>query len=368
MRMRRFLIGVAAALGSALTLANLTGCAAAEEPGTLQNNNPLGNYVNQLRELPGVESATLGITGQQTDVYGLNVTLTDDITTEELSTVGSEAANFTTITSDAGLTASQPKLKRGESSFEYFDNLDGDALTAQLAYWMHLQLDGIDSVAMSGYTERISTLQSDPTTSPTPDPRYVAIELPADADADVADSIVAQLRQVTDPGAESGQWDLVVPSAHFKGEFHDAKFPSVTEYGYLSTVASTFMPVDDLASAEVSYYPDHDVPLQIEVVSFDSETDNLTAEEADVAFQQTAIWEQLAPLMEDLADHVNYQVEVLGNPLSDGGNFKLDFTVSDCAFTGDSTWPESSAALGEIWQHAMKHSSAKCSPEVVPSP
>jgi hypothetical protein len=98
MRMRRFLIGVAAALGSALTLANLTGCAAAEEPGTLQNNNPLGNYVNQLRELPGVESATLGITGQQTDIYGLDVTLTDDITTDELSTVGAEAANFTTIT------------------------------------------------------------------------------------------------------------------------------------------------------------------------------------------------------------------------------------------------------------------------------
>lgn len=368
MRMRRFLIGLAAALGSALTLTNLTGCAAAEQPGTLQNNNPLGTYVNELRELPGVESATLGITGQQTDIYGLDVTLADDITDDELSTVGTEAANFTTITSDAGLTAAQPTLKRGESSFEYFDNLEGDALTAQLSYWMHLQLDGIESVEMRGYTERITNLQSDSTTAPTPDPRYVAIELPDDADADTADSIVAQLRAVTDPGADSGQWDLVVPSAHFKGEFHDAKFPSVTEYGYLSTVASTFMPVDDLASAEVSFYPDNDVPLQIEVVSFDSETDDLSAEEADAAFQQSAIWEQLGPLMQDLADHVNYQVEVLGNPLSDGGNFKLDFTVSDCAFTGDSTWPESSAALGEIWQHAMKNSSANCSPEVVPSP
>lgn len=366
--MRRFLIGIAAALGSALTLTSLTGCAAAEEPGSLQNQNPLGSYVNNLRELPGVESAELDVKGTQTDIYGLDVTLRDDISADELSAIGSEASGFAETASNAGLTASQPKLSRGESTFEYFDNLDSDALASQLGYWMQLQRDGIDAVSMSGYTERVTTMRQDATTAAQPDPRYVAVELPDSVDAEQVDAIMSELRKVHDPGSAQGQWDVVVPSAHFKGEFHSAKFPSETEFGYVSTVATTFMQLDNLASAEVAYYPDNDVPLQVEVVSFDDAYENLTAEEADAAFQKSPVWEQLRPLMQSFADKINYQVEVLGNPLSDGGNFKFDFTVTDCAFSGDTQWPASSAALGEIWQHAMKDAHAKCTPELAPTP
>ncbi len=367
--MRRFLFRVAAAIGSALTLGSLTSCAAAEAPGALQNDNPLGTFVGSLSDLPGVDHVDLDVTGQRADIYGLDITLNDDITADELATIGTEAAGFADTAAQASLNASQPKLIRGDSTFEYFDNLDAESLTAQLNYWIQLQHDDVESVSMSGYTERVTAAPGG-NSAPgghavdAPDPRYIAIELPEDTNSASSESIMAKLRAITDPGSESGQWDVVVPDAHFKGEFHSAHFPTKSDYGYVAAVATTFTELDDLASCEVAFHPGADVPLNIEVVSFDDDMDNLAAEDADIAFQESAMWQTLEPLMSELRDRVNYKVDMLGSPLSDGGNFKFDFTVSGCAFTGDSEWPESSQALGEIWVHTMKEAKVTCTPEV----
>ncbi|MFD2759309.1 hypothetical protein [Gulosibacter faecalis] len=369
--MRRLLLGLAA-IGSMLSLSSLTGCAAAQPTGTFVNTNPLANLVKGIRELPGVTDAELDISSERTDVYGLDVTLVEDISAEELAAVGAETATFEATADEQGVSSSSPELALGESTYSYFDNLDSEALAEQLAFWLELQQDGVDAVSVSGYSERISMLPRDDVLDgdevESPDPRYIAIELPDDADAEQADKTVSALRGVTDPGSDDGQWDILVPNAHFKAEFHAATFPGKTEFSQASKVATTFMQIADLASCEVAYHPESDVPLQIEVVSFDDAMSDVTAAEADDAFMTTAVWERLPELMERLGDDVNYQVEVLGNPLIDGGNFKFAFEVAGCAFTGDRGWPASSQALGELWQDAMVSAKASCTPELAPTP
>src|SRR5699024_102992 len=123
-------------------------------------------------------------------------------------------------------------------------------------------------------------------------PRYVLVELPDHLDRDQVAVLLPELSEISDPGAPGGQWDFMNLAPRTKGEFASAEFPSVTELQSAVIAGSTFVGVPGVASIDIMRDRGHHTPLRIEIVAFDDAMDEVTSDEAEVAFAQTKAWAQ----------------------------------------------------------------------------
>lgn len=354
--MRQIVVGVALAL-SLISVLGTSGCASAD-PQTEAQVDEFANYAATLQNLPGVEQVDLN-TNEQTSAASLTVHIRADVEAAPLADIGASVADFAPTAQERGYVPSEPVIRQGESTFSYFDALTDEAVADQLNYWMELQLAGVNAVQMRTYTSLASVpaiggagetgLVEEESEQP---PRYVLVDLPTDiAEADLR-ILIESLAVLPDPGAPGGQWDFLNLAPRTKGEYAAPHFPSIAELSYAVTTGNHFADVDGLASVEILRDSGHDTPLRIRIAVFDDAMDGVGSKDAEAMFSQTEAWAHLLDLVSLLegAGALDYGVQVLANPLNDGGNFQLKFGVHGCEFEPDGRWPELSADLTWAWE------------------
>lgn len=354
--MRQLGLGLALALSLAAIL-SLSGCATAS-PQTETDDDEFAEYIAELRELPGVDQVDLN-SNEQTSAASLSVQVSAEVASDALVAIGETSVAFTEEAESHGFTASAPVIRIGESTYSYFDELTADQVGEQLVYWLGLQHEGVDSVQMRTYTSLTSVPAQGTLGEHTSDqpPRYVLVTLPTEVDEEALRNMIEGLAAIPDPGAPGGQWDFYNLAPRTKGEYAEPGFPSTTDLSYAVTTGNHFADVNGLANVEVLRDAGHDTPLQIRIAVFDDAMDGVGSDSAEATFQGTQAWTHLLGLVSLLesAGSLDYGVEVLANPLSDGGNFQLEFEVHGCEFETDEDWPALAEALTATWQvHAAE--------------
>ncbi|QUY62716.1 hypothetical protein [Gulosibacter molinativorax] len=350
--MRQVVVSVAFAISLVLILGT-SGCASAS-PQTETQVTEFDTYTAQLQALPGVQQVDLNAS-EQTSSVSLNVQLVDDVEPAALAEIGSAVANFIPTAEEHGYVPTGPAIRLDESVYAYFNGLTTEQVQDQLGYWLGLVRTGVNSVQMRTYTSTNNvpakgTVGAAKTTEQPP--RYVLVDLPPDITEESLRSLIDGLAAIKDPGAPGGQWDFLNLAPQTKGEYAEPSFPSTTELSYAVTAGNHFAEVDGLANVEVIRDAGHDTPLQIRIAVFDDAMDGVGSGDAAAVFENTEAWTHLVDLVAllETAGSLDYSVRVLANPLNDGGNFQLDFSVHGCKFEADSTWPELATALNGVWE------------------
>lgn len=355
--MRHLVVGLALAMSVVAVLAT-TGCASAS-PQTETQVDQFSSHILKLQELPGVGQVDLNA-NELTSSASLSVSLEEDVAPEDLAGIGAAVTAFSTDAETRGYVPTEPIVRVEDSTFSYFDGLTAGQVSEQLGYWLGLHREGVDSVRMRTY----STMMNVPAhgvrgaeAELEQPPRYVLVDLPDEINEAQLRSMIDGLSSLEDPGAPGGQWDFLNLAPRTKGEYASPNFPSTTELSYAVTAGNHFATVAGLANVEVVRDRGHDTPLQIRIAVFDDVMDGVGTDGAEEMFQSTEAWSHLMDLVSLLesAGSLDYGVEVLANPLTDGGNFQLEFSVHGCEFTADSTWPKLAEALTVSWEeHAAE--------------
>lgn len=332
-----------------------SGCTAA--PGQAPTAGPtivLSDELEQLRSAEGVQDAML-TTADPRGRAGLRVVLDESIGAEALAAVGALVEAF------AVDSPVDPVLTLVDSQFAYFDGVHGDALRAQLEYWLALVRTGPDSVTvLKHHPGQTAALGTAPTAEPHADgadatPRYVLVDLPADlARADRAE-LVTRLGAVPDPGAPSGQWDLLDLAPSTKGEYVGAAFPERERLRLDADLGELFADAPGLAGIQVHRDDSLAPSTRVQIVIFDLVMDGAASDDAEQRFGETRGFERLVDAVELLERPAagDYHLTVLSSPLRDGGSFELRLSVTGCDFIGDARWESLSGRLADRWQASI---------------
>ncbi|KAB1640818.1 hypothetical protein [Gulosibacter chungangensis] len=355
--MRQLVVGVALAL-SLVSVLGTSGCASAE-PRTEAQVDEFANYVGKLQNLTGVAAVDLN-TNEQTLAASLTVAVDPDVAAESLTEIGAAVADFSGKAQERGFVPYEPVIQSGASSYSYFDELPDETIAEQLNYWLELQQASVVAVQLRTFTSTMNVpalggpdgaadLGAEEAEQP---PRYVLIDLPTDIPEADLRILIETLAAVPDPGATEGQWDFLNLAPRTKGEYAGPNFPSIADLSYAVTAGSHFAEVDGLANVEVLRDSGHDTPLRIRIAVFDDVMDGVGNDDAEATFEQTEAWTHLLDLVSLLegAGALDYGVQVLANPLNDGGNFQLKFSVHGCELEADSRWPVLSNHLTAVWE------------------
>ncbi|SJM59879.1 hypothetical protein [Gulosibacter sp. 10] len=367
------MITIAAAVFLAATT---SGCTSAS-PQAVDGSAEFDDVVDRIESLEGVEHVEL-YANERTSAASLSVMLDGTVETGPLEEIGAAVSGFVSTANDRGYQASEPLVRHESSTFSYFNGVDPEIVGEQLGYWMALQQFGAEAVKVRTYTGNVdvpaSGLHADEPAEPVQQqpPRYVLVELPHDESTAAQTDILSGLASVRDPGATGGQWDFLNLAPNTKGQYASPNFPSSTELSYAVTAGNHFAEVAGMANIEVVRDRGHDTPLQIRIAVFDGSMDGVDSAAAEEAFARTQAWQQLNTLiaMLESAGSLDYGVEVLANPLSDGGNFQLEFSVHGCQFTGDPDWPVLAGELDRVWHEnrAAERKDANPGCDAAPTP
>ncbi|MGO1543373.1 MAG: hypothetical protein ACTHXA_03435 [Gulosibacter sp.] len=373
--MRHMAVGVAFAI-SLIALLGTTGCASAG-PQAEEQVDAFAEYIAKLRELPGVDAAEVNA-NEETSAASLGVTLNSDVEPEPLNSIGATVSEFIDEAGDNGFVPSEPQIRLDDSTYSYFSGLEPEEVGEQLNYWVDLHRAGVNSVRVRTFTATASVpalgshgqpadLLSAQEEAEQP-PRYVLVDLPEQIDQTELQTMVDDLATIDDPGAPEGQWDFLNLAPNTKGEYADPGFPSTAELGYAITTGNHFNEVAGLANVEVVRDHGDDTPLRIRIAVFDDIMDGVASSEAETTFQETEAWWHLIDLVALLegAGALDYGVEVLANPLTDGGNFQLRFAVHGCEFSAGNQWPMLAEYLTDTWAHNVSAERYEVDPECEP--
>lgn len=350
--LRRVMVGLALAM-SLIAVLGSSGCASAS-PQTQTQGDEFASYVDELQSLPGVEHVTVNA-NDPTSSASLTVQVRDDVEADALAVIGEKVTTFSNTAAEHGFVASNPVIRLGESNYSYFEDLSTEQVTEQLNYWLSLIRVGVDGVQVHTYRSHTNipaqgSIGAEPEAEQPP--RYVLVKLPTDIAESELRNLIDGLAAAADPGAPGGQWDFLNLAPHTKGEYAEPNFPSTTELSYAVTTGNHFAEVDGMANVEVLRDAGNDTPLRIRIAVFDDTMDGVDSDHAEAIFEHTEAWSHVIDLVALLegAGTLNYGVEVLANPLADGGNFHFDFSVQGCEFHTDSTWPTLATALTSAWE------------------
>ena len=283
----------------------------------------------------------------------LLVDLDPDVGADALAGIGALVEEIIAESDERG--GADAVLRLGDSVFAYFEGMHGDDLRAQLGYWLALVAAGPDSVTMlnfaPGRVPALGVVGGAPTGPSGPQPRYVLVDLPTGIDRPELFALADRLAAVPDPGAPSGQWDLLDLAPAAKGEYTGAAFPDRAELRLDADLGELFAQTPGLAGLQLERDDAVAHALRVQLVVFDPSMDEAAADRAEQLFGATDGFARIldAVAMLEGAHADDYRFSVLSSPLRDGGGFELHFEVTGCEFTGDANWPGLSDRIAERW-------------------
>lgn len=383
---------------AAVMMTMLAGCASGPFPSV---QSAVDSFNQTLRSLPGVDASSLDRPPVDGAVkVDLIVTLTDDVTDEELADIGDYTSTFPTVQLGQGQYPGAVELRLSGSAYSYFDLASPEALHAQLAYWRELTAVGFESVSTRTYSAPVTagmfavtdevgddaaaglssqegesaettpsavpeTLQ--PTASSAPSltsaarGRLVVVELSSDARDD--DKRTAQLlesaRSLEDPGAATGEWDLMGLAPYTTGQFVQSAIPSSAQIDFVRETSAVFDESEQLASVHVRVDDAYSGSTQVNVTAFDDTMEGVKSADAAKKFRETVEWRELTQLVPELQrTNRDFSVNFVGNNLTGLGVFELKFGVRDCEFWSGSEWPDLSREIEMTWASSLQGADA----------
>lgn len=382
---------------AAVMMTMLAGCASGPFPSV---QTALESFNQTLRSLPGVEASSLDRPPVDGAVkVDLVVTLAEEVTEEELADIGDYASTFPTVQLDRGQWAGTVELRLAGSAYSYFDLTTPESLHAQLSYWRELSAVGFESVSTRTYsapvtpgmfeeTDRASGAAADgfaaqegesepsltqapseptpatasPTESSVPSlsaaarGRLVVIELSSEerGDSERTMQLLDSARALHDPGAATGEWDLMGLAPFTTGQFVQSVLPTAEQIEFVREASAAFDDSEQLASVHVRVDDSTLGGTQVNVTAFDDTMEGVKAGEAAKVFQETVEWRELLDLVPELQrTNRDFSVNFVGNNLTGLGVFELKFGVRDCEFWSGSQWPDLSRELQLAWASSL---------------
>ncbi|PPG42739.1 hypothetical protein [Pseudoclavibacter sp. RFBA6] len=392
------------ALIAAVMMTMLAGCASGPFPAV---QSALDSFNQTLRSLPGVEASSLDRPPVDGAVkIDLIVTLTDDVTEAELADIGDFASTFPTVQLGQGQYPGAVELRLAGSAYSYFDLPTPEALHAQLAYWRQLVAVGFESISTRTYSapvtagmlEATDSVAGDPSADrasqhgefaqeeapPTNSPglsapeatptassapaltsaargRLVVVELSSDERDDGARTaqLLDAARSLDDPGAATGEWDLMGLAPFTTGQFVQSALPTADQIDFVRETRAVFDESDQLASVHVRVDDSSAGSTQVNVTAFDDTMEGVKSADAAETFRETAEWSELMQLVPELQQaNRDFSVNFVGNNLTGLGVFELKFGVRDCGFWSGSQWPDLSRDLEMAWAASLQGANA----------
>ncbi len=356
---------------AAVMMTMLAGCASGPFPSV---QTALESFNQTLRSLPGVEASSLDRPPVDGAVkVDLVVTLAEEVTEEELADIGDYASTFPTVQLDQGQWAGTVELRLAGSAYSYFDLTTPESLHAQLAYWRELTAVGFESISTRTYsapvtagmfevTEQVSGDPAPATVSPTETSapslsaaargRLVVIELSSEerGDSERTMQLLETARALDDPGAATGEWDLMGLAPFTTGQFVQSALPTPEQIEFVRETSAVFDESEQLASVHVRVDGSALGGTQVNVTAFDDTMQGVKAAEAAKAFRETVEWQELLDLVPELQSaNRDFSVNFVGNNLTGLGVFELKFGVRDCEFWSGSQWPDLTRELQLAW-------------------
>ncbi|WP_146080587.1 MULTISPECIES: hypothetical protein [unclassified Pseudoclavibacter] len=382
---------------AAVMMTMLAGCASGPFPSV---QTALESFNQTLRSLPGVEASSLDRPPVDGAVkVDLVVTLAEEVTEEELADIGDYASTFPTVQLDKGQWAGTVELRLAGSAYSYFDLTTPESLHAQLGYWRELAAVGFESIstrtysapvsagmfevtdqasgaAADGLTSREAEAQpsetqapGDPapaTVSPTESSapslsaaargRLVVVELSSEerGDSERTTQLLETARAIHDPGAATGEWDLMGLAPFTTGQFVQSELPTAEQVEFVRETSAVFDESEQLASVHVRVDDSALGGTQVNVTAFDDTMQGIKAGEAAKAFRETVEWQELRDLVPELQrTNRDFSVNFVGNNLTGLGVFELKFGVRDCEFWSGSQWPDLTRELQLTWGSSL---------------
>lgn len=383
---------------AAVMMTMLAGCASGPFPSV---QSAVESFNQTLRSLPGVDASSLDRPPVDGAVkVDLIVTLTDDVTDEELANIGDYTSTFPAVQLGQGQYPGVVELRLSGSAYSYFDLATPEALHEQLAYWRDLTAVGFESVSMRTYSAPVTagmfsvtdevadetdagfssqegeSSESTPSAVPATLPptassapsltsaargRLVVVELSSDARDD--DKRTAQLlesaRSLEDPGAATGEWDLMGLAPFTTGQFVQSAIPSSAQIDFVRETSAVFDESEQLASVHVRVDDAFAGGTQVNVTAFDDTMEGVRSADAAKKFRETVEWRELTQLVPELQKtNRDFSVNFVGNNLTGLGVFELKFGVRDCEFWSGSEWPDLSRELQMTWASSLQGADA----------
>ncbi|PPG30287.1 hypothetical protein C5E10_12620 [Pseudoclavibacter sp. RFBG4] len=356
---------------AAVMMTMLAGCASGPFPSV---QTALESFNQTLRSLPGVEASSLDRPPVDGAVkVDLVVTLAEEVTEEELADIGDYASTFPTVQLGQGQWAGTVELRLAGSAYSYFDLTTPESLHAQLAYWRELTAVGFESISTRTYSAPVTAgmfevteqVPGDPalaTVSPTESGapslsaaargRLVVIELSSEerGDSERTMQLLETARALDDPGAATGEWDLMGLAPFTTGQFVQSALPTPEQIEFVRETSAVFDESEQLASVHVRVDDSALGGTQVNVTAFDDTMQGVKAAEAAKAFRETVEWQELLDLVPELQSaNRDFSVNFVGNNLTGLGVFELKFGVRDCEFWSGSQWPDLTRELQLAW-------------------
>lgn len=388
---------------AAVMMTMLAGCASGPFPSV---QSALESFNQTLRSLPGVEASSL----DRPPVDGvvkvdLIVTLADDVTEEELVDIGEYTTTFPAMQLGQGQFPGVVELRLAGSAYSYFDLATPEALHAQLAYWRELTTVGFESISTRTYSAPVTAgmfqitdevgnetaaglpvqegegeqaqateapLAASSSPSPSPDStapslssaalgRLVVIELSSDErdDEERTAELLEAARTIEDPGAATGEWDLMGLAPFTTGQFVQSGIPSSEQITFVRETSAVFDASEQLASVHVRVDDSLAGSTQVNVTAFDDTMEGVRSADAAKKFRETTEWQELLELVPELQQtNRDFSVNFVGNNLTGLGVFELKFGVRDCEFWSGSQWPDLSRELEMNWASSLQGANA----------
>ncbi|MCT2043634.1 hypothetical protein M3D15_09895 [Pseudoclavibacter alba] len=355
---------------------------------------------DMLKQIDGVTSvATDG--GDSSGNVHLTVNLAEKVSPDALAEVARATKQFvdTPLTgAPAGATV-RAELVRGNASYSYFEPGAVADVERQVSYWSQLSTLGFSSVridtldAFIAGPDTSSTPEGDaaagdvsgseanfasdandavgdaavgsssasPSPSPSPaesvapegetdTPRYVHLDTPSSMDIHEAASLIESARDVVDPGAGAGAWDLTLFDGRVRGEFLTPEMPSVQDVDRLASFGSELAKLEGENAIHIVESPNGATERRAELALFNDELSDHSTETIEDAFLESSsdrAVEDILGTLDDSAD--SWRLSVMGSPLTGANNFEFAVEVNECVFHGDDNWQKLSDHLGNVW-------------------
>lgn len=378
----------------ALGAGSLCGCAEHDEA-TVDPH--VAAVDDTLKQIDGVTSVTTDGEGASGNVY-LTVNLAEKLSPDALAEVARVTKEFVDTPlagAESGATA-QAELVRGTASFSYFEPSTVADVEEQVSYWSQLSALGFSSVRIDTLDAFVAgpgplstpggeagsdaahveghlaseahnafgdaaTGDSSATPSPSPAasatpasgpnaPRYVHLDAPSSLDVDDAARLIESARNVEDPGASSGAWDLTLLNGRVRGEFLTPGMPSSADVDRLAAFGDELAKLKGENAIHIVESPNGSTERRAELALLNDELSEHSKETIEDAFLESnsgRAVEHILGTLDDGAD--SWRLSVMGSPLTGANNFELAVEVNDCVFHGDDNWHKLSSHLGNVW-------------------
>lgn len=387
----------AACAAMVIGVGNLAACSESEEAAV---DPHVADIDDTLKQMDGVKSVSTDENGPGGSV-SLTVNLLDTVSDDALDDIARVAKEFvdTPLKAAAGGASAHAELVRGTASYSYFAPSNVDEVEAQVAYWVKLSKLGFSSVrvdTMSSFAAApasarepaaepaatahpggetvsdatggvlghaaTSTPSASPTASAPPTattlstpsvadaPRYVHLDAPSTLKPTDAAALVEQVREIDDPGANDGAWDLTLLDGRVRGEFLAPGMPSVKDVSRLASYGEELAKLEGQSAIHLVETLGAIPERRAELALFDGKLSTQSHETIENAFLESASGQTVERILGRMDEDVDtWRLSVVGSPIAGASNFAFTVDVSECAFHGDDDWHALSEHLGNRW-------------------